>query len=203
MPRPPSSDLLVIGCGALTRELRLVVEQLGVPVDWAWLPAPLHNRPEKIVGEVERVLSERRQPGQRVLLGYADCGTGGLLDALCQREDLMRISGDHCYEFYAGSDVFDAMAEAELGTFYLTDYLARHAETLVFGALGIEKHPELRDMYFGNYTRVMYLSQQTDEGLIEQARQVAERLKLEFVHHHTGYEPFVAAVAVHIAGSEV
>lgn len=203
MPPPHNSALLVIGCGALTRELRSVVDQLGITVDWAWLPAPLHNRPDKIVGEIERILAERRHEGQRVLLGYADCGTGGHLDALCQREDLLRIAGDHCYEFYAGPNVFAPMAEAELGTFYLTDYLARHADTLVFGALGIEKHPELRDMYFGNYTRVMYLSQTEDPALVAKAQHVAERLGLAFAHHHTGYGPLAEAVAVHLTGSDV
>lgn len=203
MPQLPSSPLLVIGCGALTRELRVVVDQLGLEVDWAWLPAPLHNRPSQIVGEVERVLAERRVEGQRVLLGYADCGTGGHLDALCEREDLLRLSGDHCYEFFAGSDVFGPMAEAELGTFYLTDYLARHADTLVFGALGIDKHPELLEMYFGNYTRVMYLSQIEDQALVLKAKQVADRLGLSFDHHHTGYAPLAEAVSVHIVGSDV
>lgn len=196
---PPKYPLLIIGCGALTKELRLVVDQLGLDVTWAWLPAPLHNRPERIVGEIERLLAERRQPGQPVLLGYGDCGTGGHLDELCRREDLLRLEGDHCYEFFTGSEEFAILAEEELGTFYLTDYLARHAETLVFGALGINEHPELRDMYFGNYRRLVYLDQQGIASLVDAARSVADRLGLAFEHRYTGLGPLAGSVAVHIS----
>ncbi|MEZ5340394.1 MAG: DUF1638 domain-containing protein [Acidimicrobiales bacterium] len=163
------------------------------------MPAPLHNRPDQIVGEVERLLARRRRPGQRVLLGYADCGTGGLLDALCEREDLLRIGGDHCYEFFTGQQSFADLAAEELGTFYLTDYLARHAETLVFGALGITKHPELRELYFGNYRRLVYLAQREDEALVASARSTAERLGLDFVYRYTGLEPLTSSVVVHLA----
>ena len=139
-------------------------------IDISYLPAPLHNRPEQIPAAVEELLRANADKYERIAVAYADCGTGGLLDAVLDRYGVARLPGAHCYEFFAGSTVFAAIHEAELGTFFLTDYLAKHFDSLVIGSLGIDRHPELRDMYFGNYVRVVLLSQSEDPAVIEAAR---------------------------------
>lgn len=189
--------ILVIACGALVRELRVVFGQLGsgaVEFETEYLPANLHNRPEQIPGRVRAILDARRAEFDRVLVGYADCGTGGLLDAALEGTDAVRIPGAHCYEFFAGPGVFDSWHEEELGTFYLTDFLVRHFDVLVIGGLGLDRHPELRDMYFGNYRRVLLLTQSDDPELIPLGQAAADRLGLDFEHHHVGLGPFTAVV---------
>ncbi len=189
----------VLACGALVRELRAVFEQEGLTgaVDVEYLPAPLHNRPDGIVPAIEEKLADI-DPRRPVFLGYADCGTGGLLDAWIERSDrdITRLPGAHCYEFFAGSERFAALHEEELGTFYLTDFLARHFDALVWTGFGIDRHPELRDMYFGNYRRVVLLSQTDDPDIVEFGRSAADRLALEFVHEPTGLAPFAASIQV-------
>jgi hypothetical protein len=166
----------------------------------AYLPAPLHNRPERIVDAVRGALVERNAdtPDARpVLLGYADCGTGGGIDALlAEMPHIRRLPGDHCYAFFAGVDTFASMHEAELGTFFLTDFLAKHFDALVWEGLGLDRHPQLRDAYFGHYTRVLLLTQRADDTVLAAGRAAAERLGLRFEHHDTGLEPFTHSVAV-------
>ncbi len=179
---------LVIACGALARELTALIaangwQQLAVQC----LPADLHNRPEKIPGAVRDKIRAARGRFGRILVAYADCGTGGLLDRVLEEEGVERLPGAHCYEFYAGSAAFAALAEAEPGSFYLTDFLLRHFERLVIRELGIERHPELAQQYFGNYRRLVYLAQHEDAQLQAQARQAAERLGLAFEYRFTGY----------------
>ena len=193
--------VLIVACGALVRELRTVIGRLdSVEVTLEVLPAPLHNRPERIPAAVQAVLDARRHEFDQVLLGYADCGTGGLLDALVERANadddapVVRLPGSHCYEFFTGTAELEQLHAEELGTFFLTDYLARHADALVFGALGLDRHPELREMYFANYRRLVHLSQTDDPTLTETARSVADRLGLAFEHRHTGMSPFVGAI---------
>ena len=190
---------LVLACGALVRELRSVLDRagLGGAIDVDFLPAPLHNRPEQIVPAIEAKLLDvdRDRP---VFLGYADCGTGGALDAWIERSDrtVTRLPGAHCYEFFAGVDRFAELHDEEAGTFYLTDFLARHFDTLVWQGLGIDRHPELLQMYFGNYRRLVLLSQADDPAILDAGRAAAARLGLEFVHVHTGLEPFRRPVLV-------
>src|SRR3546814_10631124 len=117
---------------------------------------------------------------ERILVLYGDCGTGGLLDQVLAEEGVERIEGPHCYSFFAGSEVFDALAEAEVGTFYLTDYLVRHFDRLVIPGLGIDRHPELLPLYFGNYKKLVYLAQTADAALDAGAAAAAERLGLPF-----------------------
>lgn len=190
---------LVLACGALVRELRevLTASGLGDAVAVDYLPAPLHNRPERIVPAIDDHLADV-DPARPVLLGYADCGTGGLLDAYIERSDrsITRLPGAHCYEFFTGADRFAALHEAELGTLYLTDFLARHFDTLIWGALGLDDHPELRDVLFAHYTRVVLLSQRDDPDVVDAARDAAERLGLAFAHEHTGLDSFAAPVEV-------
>jgi len=190
----------VIACGALVSELRAVLAaaDLTDAVDVRYLPANLHNRPERIVPELTAMLTELDPTGERhVLVGYADCGTGGALDRLlADRPNLHRLSGNHCYEFFTGTPAFEALAAAEVGTFYLTDFLAKHFDALIWQGLGLDRHPELLAMYFGNYTRLVLLSQTTDATVITAATAAAERLGLRFEHHHVGLSPFQQAVTV-------
>jgi Protein of unknown function (DUF1638) len=195
--------IVLIGCGALVREVRAVLGQFatnggvaGVQPEVVvhYLPAALHNRPDRICDALRAAMTEHVREGDRVIVGYADCGTGGHLDALADELGFTRLPGSHCYEFFAGAQVFADLADAEPGTFYLTDYLARHFEPLVMGALGIDKHPELRDLYFGNYVRVVFLDQMGSPELLVAAQAAAGRLSLVFEHHPTGLDPFAAAV---------
>jgi Protein of unknown function (DUF1638) len=185
---------LVIACAALTRELRVVLAPFGDAIDVVYLPSPLHNRPERIPAAVEAVLDDRANQYDHVVVAYGDCGTGGLLDALLERRGIARLPGSHCYEFFAGSSVFETLHEEEFGTFYLTDYLAKHFEALVVNGLGLDRHPELRDMYFGNYVRVVLLAQSDDPSVVELGQLAADRLGLAFEHRRTGLGPFDEAM---------
>ena len=189
----------VLACGALVRELRAVLgrDGLAAAVDVDYLPAPLHNRPERIVPAIEERLATIADH-RPVFLGHADCGTGGLLDAYIARagRPITRLPGAHCYEFFAGAERFAELHEEELGSFYLTDFLARHFESLIWEGIGIAAHPELRDVYFGSYRRVVLLSQSDDPAVVELGRAAAGRLGLEFVHVHTGLTAFAAPVRV-------
>jgi Protein of unknown function (DUF1638) len=194
---------LVIACGALAREIRLVLAQLGpavAGVDVEYLPAALHNRPELIPGRVAAVIGERGHDYERVAVAYADCGTGGLLDALLEGRGIERLPGAHCYEFFAGAAVFAALHDAEPGTFYLTDYLARHFEQLVYVGLGLDRHPQLRDAYFGNYTRLVLLSQSDDPALVPMGERAASLLGLTFEHRHAGLAPFSGSMTTLVLG---
>ena len=179
---------LLVACGALAREALAVLaaNRLGDRVELACLPALLHNRPERIPGAVREKIQAARGRYDRVLVLYGDCGTGGELDRVLAEEGVERIEGPHCYAFYAGWATFDALAEAEPGTFYLTDFLARQFETLVVEGLGLDRHPELLPLYFGNYRRLVYLAQTDDAGLTAKAEAAAERLGLAFERRFTG-----------------
>ena len=194
-----SNGPLVIACGALATELRAVLRALGLDaaVDVTYLPANLHNRPERIVPEVEPLLAAAEAAGRNVFIAYADCGTGGSLDALLARHPgVTRLPGAHCYEFFSGAEQFAAMHAEELGTLFLTDFLAKHFDALLWQGLGLDRHPQLRDLYFGNYRRVVLISQSANPDVVNQARAAAERLGLEFEHRHVGLEPFSEAVAI-------
>ena len=180
--------LLIIACGALAREITALKranawEQLDVRC----LPADLHNRPERIPAAVRALIRASRAHYRSIFVAYADCGTGGLLDAVLAEEDVERIPGAHCYEFFATSPVFTALAEAEIGTFYLTDFLLRHFERLVIQGLGLDKHPELFPTYFGNSRKLVYLAQRPSTDAIERARAIATRMGLSFESRVTGY----------------
>jgi hypothetical protein len=187
---------LIVACGALAGELRAVFDD--DLVETRYLPAHLHNRPERIVPAVEAILVEA---GDRpVFVAYADCGTGGLLDALLDRHPgVARLPGAHCYEVFAGADLFAQLHDAEPGTFFLTDFLARHFEALVWQGLGLDRHPGLRDTYFGNYRRVVLLSQSTDPDVVAAGQAAADRLGLAFEHRHVGRHRLAAAIQVRAA----
>jgi hypothetical protein len=180
--------LLVIACGALAREIAALRRANGWPaLDVACLPPELHNRPERIPGAVRAKIREQRGRYAGIFVAYGDCGTGGALDAMLAEEDVERIPGAHCYEFFATPGVFAALSESEPGSFYLTDFLLRHFERLVIRGLGIDRHPELQAAYFGNYRRLVYLAQSPRPGAEAEARAIADRLGLDFEHRATGY----------------
>jgi len=179
---------LLLACGALGREVIAVLEAGGVGgLEVTCLPANLHNKPQLIAEAVRDKVRKHRDEYDNIFVLYADCGTGGDLDKVCDEEGVVRIPGAHCYEFYAGASAFEQMADAEPATFYLTDYLTRHFETLIMVGLGLDRFPELLPDYFGNYSRVVYLAQTDDPELDEQARKAAEKLGLAYERRFTGY----------------
>jgi len=179
---------LIIACGALAREI-VALRSLN---DWPHLvvqclPADLHNHPEKIPQAVRAKIQAARGRFSAIFVAYADCGTGGQLDKVLAEEGVERIPGAHCYEFFAGGQQFEAFTEAEIGTFYLTDFLLEHFERLIIHGLGIDQHPELQSIYFGNYKKLTYLAQVVSEAKIAAGRAAAQRLGLAFDYHVTGY----------------
>jgi len=177
---------LVIACGALARELVSVTAQLP-NVEITCLPPDLHNRPGGIPGAVRGRIADARAEGfDHIFVAYADCGTGGMLDRVLADERVERLPGAHCYEVFAGSEVFARLHDEEPGTFYLTDFLARNFDRLVIRGLGIDRHPELLAVYFANYRRAVYLAQTDDAELLVAARAAATRLGLAFEHRRTG-----------------
>lgn len=184
------TPILVIACGAIARELVRIRELNGWGhVEFQCLPAGLHNRPEKIPAAVLEMIEARRGQYARLFVGYADCGTGGLLDTALQGTGIERIPGAHCYEFFAGGAAFHALAEEEPGSFYLTDFLVRHFERLVVRGLGLDRQPGLLPVYFGNYRRVVYLAQTADPELQALARRHAEFLGLDYLYRFCGDGP--------------
>jgi hypothetical protein len=179
---------LIIACGALAREIAALKRANGwSALEVRCLPAELHNRPERIAPAVRAAISEARPHYRKIFVAYADCGTGGVLDAVLKEEGIERLPGAHCYEFFATSQLFAQLAEAELGTFYLTDFLLRHFERLVVRPLGLDRHPELAEEYFRNYKKLVYLSQAARPGAIEEAKRIADSLGFAFEHRFTGY----------------
>lgn len=187
--------VLVLACGALVRELGDIVglHQLH-DVTVECLPAGLHNRPERIPEQLRARLSAARGLYEHILVGYADCGTGGLLDRVCEEFDVQRLPGAHCYEFFAGAGRFAEIHDPDPTAFYLTDYLARHFDRLVYEGLGIAAHPELRDMYFGNYTRLVLLTQRGGTDVQAAARVASERLGLPLEVIDAGYGDLESSV---------
>ena len=197
-PATPAADrVMLIACGALAREILAVIRLNGWDhMDLECLPAKLHNAPEKIPELVRAKARAARARGYgRVFVVYADCGTGGRLDAVCAEEGLERMAGPHCYAFFDGVDAFAARAEAEIGAFYLTDFLARHFDALVWRGLALDRHPELIEMLFGHYDRLVYLAQTDDPELDRAALRAALELGLRYERRRTGYGDLAATLA--------
>ena len=186
-----AKPMLIIACGALAREIVALQRANGWQdkVVVQCLPADLHNTPQRIPAAVRAKLDAARTQGRfaSIFIAYADCGTGGLLDKVLAEYQVERIAGAHCYEFFAGSKVFAQLAEAELGTLYLTDFLARHFDRLIWQGMGLARHPELLPMYFGHYKKVVYLAQTEQAELIQRAQAAATRLGLAYEYRATGY----------------
>jgi hypothetical protein len=187
---------LIVACGALAREIAALRKANGwSSLDVVCLPPELHNRPERIAGAVREKIREHRNDYEAIFVAYGDCGTAGALDKVLAEEGVERIPGVHCYEFFAGTAAFAELAESEPGSFYLTDFLLRHFDRLVIQALGIDRHPELQPVYFGNYRRLVYLAQSPKPDAEAEARKVADRLGLELVVRQTGYGGLGASLA--------
>lgn len=185
-PAPPSG--LMLACGALARELMAIRDMNGWRhLDLHCLPADLHLRPEKIPDAVEAAVRRFQHKYDRIIVVYADCGTGGLLQARCAELGVEMIPGPHCYAFFDGIAAHAARAEQEFTSFYLTDFLVRQFDAFVWRAMGLDRHPQLRDMYFEHYERLIYLAQTDDPELDERARAAAARLGLAYERRLTGY----------------
>lgn len=196
MERSNREKVHVIACGAIAKEILAVSSQQGLDhIDLKCLPAIWHAYPQKIVPGLEAAVADARQNGfERIFFAYADCGTGGDIDRLCERENIARIEGPHCYSFFSGNDAFNQKAEDDLLSFLLTDFLARQFRAFVIEPLGLDRHPELKPMYFGNYRKLIYLSQEEDEGLQQKAREAADYLGLEYEYRFTGYGDLTSAI---------
>ena len=180
--------ILVLACGALAHEIVAVIRANGLGhIDLECLPAILHNHPERIVPAVEAAIAKHRPNYDKIFLAYADCGTGGQLQAAAERLGLEMLPGAHCYAFFEGVDAFAARAEDEMTAFYLTDFLARQFDAFVWKPLGLDRHPELRDMYFGHYEKLIYQAQTDDPALTALAEGAARRLGLAYERRPTGY----------------
>jgi hypothetical protein len=190
MPR-----ILVLACGALAREILAILSANRLEhIELQCLPASLHNQPQDIPGQVRTALREARGRYDRIFVGYGDCGTGGQLDTVLDEEGAERLPGPHCYAFYSGVERFAERGDRDMQAFFLTDFLVRQFDVLVIEGLGLDRYPELRDTYFGNYRTVIYLSQVEDAAMIADARHAASRLGLAFEHRHVGYGDLAAAL---------
>lgn len=188
-----AGHVLLIACGALAREILALKAANGWDhLDLQCLPANLHVYPDRIVPAVEAAVALNRADYASIFVVYADCGTGGLLRAACDRMGVAMVEGPHCYSFYEGNDAF--AARDEMTAFYLTDFLVRQFDAFVWRPLGLDRHPELRDAYFGNYETLVYQAQTEDAGLTAKAEDCARQLGLAFVRRSTGYGDLTAAL---------
>lgn len=185
-PESTEGSILLVACGALAREiLELIRRNQWTHMDLQCLPAILHNSPDKITPAVRDIVNAKRAHYDTIFIVYADCGTGGLLQAACDELGVAMIAGPHCYSFFEGAEAFAEHDEAT--AFYLTDFLARQFDAFVWKPLGLDRHPELRDIYFGNYEKLVYQAQTDDPELTATARACAQRLGLSFERRFTGY----------------
>lgn len=176
-----------IACGALAHEVTGIVRERGwQDADVTCLPAQLHNRPHRIPEQLRDKIHQARAEYDAVAVLYGDCGTGGLIDAVCIEEGVERVAGPHCYSFYSGNRAFEAILDQEPTTYYLTDYLVQHFDKIVWAGLGLDRYPELLEDYFGNYTQLVYLAQTDREDLRAKAREAAQRLALPYAYRFTG-----------------
>ena len=155
---PGGADIAVVTCGALAVEIRSIARRRGWPLDLYPVAALLHNRPEQIAPALEDVLRRVADRYRHVAVAYGDCGSQGAIDEVISEFGVRRLRGQDCYDVFAREEVQAALAE-QPGTYFLTDFLARTFEHTVVRQLGLDRYPELRDAYFGNYTRVVWLAQ--------------------------------------------
>lgn len=193
--------VLLIACGALAHEILALKRMNGWDhLDLQCLPANLHLWPDRIPAAVEQAVTDHRAAYDSMFIVYADCGTGGLLQEKCKELGVEMVEGPHCYSFFEGNAAFTAKAEDEFTAFYLTDFLVRQFDAFVWRPMGLDRHPELRDMYFGNYTKLVYQAQTDDPALDAKARDCAARLGLAYERRLTGYGD-LAPVLARVAGT--
>ncbi|MCB1380304.1 MAG: DUF1638 domain-containing protein [Alphaproteobacteria bacterium] len=201
--KPGRGDVLLLACGALAREIVDLMERnRWQGFDLQCLPAKWHNTPEKIVPALREKIRDAKGRYRSIFVLYGDCGTGGLLDAMLAEEGVERIEGPHCYAFFSGNAAFESHAEEDVTAFFLTDYLARHFDRLIWVGLGLDRHPELLPLYFGNYSRIVFLAQTRDEELAKKAMAAARRLGLEYEYRYTGYGELETVMQSRVAGDE-
>lgn len=180
----------------IAREVLAVREELGFGhLELTCLPAELHYYPDRIPPALDGAIEKAKREGYRhVFVGYADCGTGGQLDHVCAKHGVARIAGPHCFAFYQGLDAFADVAEKDMMSFYMTDFLCRHFEAFFLKPLGLDRHPELINDYFGNYEKLVYLAQTDDPALETVAKDAARLLGLEYERRFTGYGDLKASL---------
>ena len=184
----PSDKILILACGALAKEISALIRLNG----WShlktrYLPAILHNTPEKITEQLRMILQSSQTKFSKIFIGYADCGTGGKIDSLLDEFDVQRLPGAHCYEFFTGKQTFAEIMEEEIGSYFLTDFLVKAFEKLVWQGMKIDRHPELLPIYFKHYKKLVYLAQSENPELQTQAYEIAGRLGLVYEYRFTGY----------------
>lgn len=183
-----AGEVLLLACGALAREIiDLIQQNKWQAFDVQCLPAKWHNTPQFIVPALREKIRANRNDYKKIFVLYGDCGTGGQLDAMLDEEGVERIQGPHCYAFYSGNEKFAARGDEDMRSFFLTDYLARHFDKLMWQGLGLDKHPELRDDYFQHYEKVVYLAQTRDQDMEIKAQAAATKLGLAYEYRYTGY----------------
>lgn len=177
---------LFIACGALAKETKEIIDKYDWPVDLKALPALHHMTPARITTDLDKMLDQLRPKYDRIVVVYGECGAPGIDDVLA-KHNAARVSGPHCYDMYLGTAQFNELMVEEPGTFFLTDWLLRAYEKAVLAGLGLDKRPELAPLYFGNYHKLLYLSQTPTEKLMAKARAIADQMGWEFEHRPVGY----------------
>ncbi|RWO59078.1 DUF1638 domain-containing protein [Mesorhizobium sp.] len=188
--QPDQGDrLLVIACGMIAREVLAVKEQLGLDhLDLTCLPAEFHFYPDRIAPAMDKAIEKAKADGYtNIFVGYADCGTGGLLDRVCEKHGVERMAGPHCFAFYQGMEAYAKIADDDMMSFYMTDFLCRQFDAFFMKPLGLDRHPELIKDYFGNYQKLVYIAQTDDPELDKVAQKAAEMLGLAYERRSTGY----------------
>jgi hypothetical protein len=187
--------VLLIACGALAHEVLALIKINGWNhMDLQCLPAQLHLYPDKITAEVTKAVEEFRSAYETIFILYADCGTGGLLQEKCKELGVVMLEGPHCYSFFESNAVFSEHLDTEFTAFYLTDFLVRQFDAFVWKPMGLDRYPQLRDMYFGNYTKLVYQAQTNDPALDAKAEDCARRLGLAYERRFTGYGDLASAM---------
>ena len=196
MKRAAPEKVLVIACGMIAREVLAVKDALKLDhIDLTCLPADFHYYPDRIPAAMDQAIIEARAAGYRhVFAGYADCGTGGQLDRVLERHGVERVAGPHCFAFYQGLDAFADVEDADMTTFYMTDFLCRQFDAFFMRPLGLDRHPELAKDFFGNYEKVVYLAQTDDSALDAVAENAARWLGLAYEKRRTGYGDLAPAL---------
>ena len=196
---PPTRPerVLVIACGMIAREVLAVKEQLGLGhLDLTCLPAEYHFYPDRIAPAMDKAIEQAKSDGYRnIFVGYADCGTGGLLHRVCEKHGVERMAGPHCFAFYQGLEAYREVEDADMMSFYMTDFLCRQFDAFFMKPLGLDRHPELIPDYFGNYEKLIYLAQTDDPALDAVAENAARMLGLAYERRATGYGDLVPGLA--------
>ncbi|ESX50326.1 DUF1638 domain-containing protein [Mesorhizobium sp. C416B] len=196
--KPNQDDrLLVIACGMIAREVLAVKEQLKLDhLDLTCLPAEFHFYPDRIAPAMDKAIEKAKAEGySNIFVGYADCGTGGMLDRVLEKHGVERMAGPHCFAFYQGMDAYAKVADDDMMSFYMTDFLCRQFDAFFMKPLGLDKHPELIKDYFGNYQKLIYIAQTDDPELDKVAEKAAKMLGLVYERRSTGYGDLTAGLA--------